>query len=193
MAAGARRACGLARRRDRVCKRRGAFAGNRLQGRVADRSWAEGAPKCAEGGALSHRPRVRACGPRPTRMKAARSPRGSAWREAPMSGRRRPKGRAEGGGPAGAAERGGTEPDRRPLTVPSSTLRALPEVRPAGQVNLMKVRIAKGRRRRAIDPKQAIPPRWGDEMPRGLRTGRVYCRAVESIATGHSHASGRET
>jgi len=31
----------------------GAFAGNRLQGRAADRSRAEGAPKCAEGGALS--------------------------------------------------------------------------------------------------------------------------------------------
>jgi hypothetical protein len=32
MASGARRACSLARRRDRGCKRRGGFAGNRLQG-----------------------------------------------------------------------------------------------------------------------------------------------------------------
>ncbi len=58
----------FARRRDRGCKRRGGFAGTRLAGRRLpacpsfphrDRSWAEADPKCAGGGAPSHRPRQR--------------------------------------------------------------------------------------------------------------------------------------
>jgi len=47
-----------ARRRDRVCKQRGVFAGTRLQDGKAVRSWAEDDPARAEGGALSPRARV---------------------------------------------------------------------------------------------------------------------------------------
>src|SRR6266481_2572825 len=119
--AGARCACSLARRRDRGCKRRGGFAGNRLQGfqtcelacPCPARSWAEADPKCAGGGAPSH-----------GRASARRQDEGckEPARTWALHGgkRRRAAAGAVGarrGGPVGAAERGGTEHARRPLSL----------------------------------------------------------------------------
>jgi hypothetical protein len=105
---GARRACSLARRRDRGCKRSGGFAGNRLQGsRPCDPAGpaqpeAGRKPLRSAPGAEPQATAARSAAQQARRLQGAW--RAAPWREAPTAGRRRAK-RARRGGPAGGAQR----------------------------------------------------------------------------------------
>jgi hypothetical protein len=186
--AGARRACSLARRRDRVCKRSGRLRGEPAAGPLprgwmlpalrGDRSWAEAAPKRAEGRALSTR---RASGGHEN--EGRKEPAHRARREAPSSGRRRLKARP-GGAPEGGAKR--RDRVRPPAALNVVLMRFLPPHQPSESAQ---VRQADFRQRCGLSGSCAFKQHHGQSVRRPRHEDEAARTAQHADLYGYRCAS----